>query len=40
MTAILEGIVNDRIYTAISQPWSIDQQRRYLSGLAYAGSSR
>jgi ribosomal protein S18 acetylase RimI-like enzyme len=32
--AILEGIVSERIYTAINKPWSADQQRKYLHSLS------
>jgi L-amino acid N-acyltransferase YncA len=32
--AILEGMESERIYTAISRPWSADQQRRYLLSLS------
>ena len=32
--AILEGIASERIYTAISRPWSADQQRQYLVSLS------
>jgi L-amino acid N-acyltransferase YncA len=31
---VLEGIVSERIYTAIEKPWSVDQQRRYLHSLS------
>jgi RimJ/RimL family protein N-acetyltransferase len=32
--AILEGIASERIYTAISRPWSADEQRQYLVSLS------
>lgn len=32
--AILEGIASERLYTAISKPWSADEQRRYLVSLS------
>ena len=32
--AILEGIASERVWTAISRPWSADQQRRYLGSLS------
>jgi L-amino acid N-acyltransferase YncA len=31
---VLEGIVSERIYTAIERPWSVDDQRRYLLSLS------
>jgi L-amino acid N-acyltransferase YncA len=31
---VLEGIVSERIYTAIEKPWSVDEQRRYLLSLS------
>ena len=31
--AILDGIASERIYTAISRPWSADEQRQYLLSL-------
>ena len=32
--AVLEGIASERIYTAIDNPWSPEQQRRYLMSLS------
>ena len=32
--AILEAIASERIYTAISRPWSADRQRQYLVSLS------
>ena len=32
--AILEGIASERVYTAINQPWSAEEQRRYLASLS------
>jgi ribosomal protein S18 acetylase RimI-like enzyme len=32
--AILEGIASERVYTAISRPWSADRQRRHLASLS------
>jgi ribosomal protein S18 acetylase RimI-like enzyme len=32
--AILAGIASERIHTAISRPWSADEQRRYLVSLS------
>jgi L-amino acid N-acyltransferase YncA len=32
--AILEGVASEQIYTAITKPWSADQQRRYLMSLS------
>ncbi len=32
--AVLEGIASERIYTAISRPWSADCQRKYLASLS------
>ena len=32
--AILEGIASERIYTAISRPWSADRQRQHLASLS------
>jgi len=32
--AILGGIASERIYTAISRPWSAHEQRRYLASLS------
>jgi ribosomal protein S18 acetylase RimI-like enzyme len=32
--SILEGIASERIYTAISKPWSADQQRHHLASLS------
>lgn len=34
LVAILEHIASERIYTAISQPWSAERQRRYMSELS------
>lgn len=34
IVAILEGIASERIYTAISRPWSADQQRQHLASLS------
>ena len=34
MAAVLEGIVSERIYTAIDKPWSAEEQRRYLISLS------
>jgi L-amino acid N-acyltransferase YncA len=31
---VLEGIVSERIYTAIEKPWSAGEQRRYLLSLS------
>ena len=32
--AILQGIASERIYTAISRPWSADEQRQHLVSLS------
>jgi RimJ/RimL family protein N-acetyltransferase len=32
--AVLEGIASERIYTAINNPWSAEQQRHYLMSLS------
>jgi ribosomal protein S18 acetylase RimI-like enzyme len=32
--AILEGIASELIYSAISEPWSVDQQRNHLLALS------
>ena len=32
--SILEGIAAERIYTAITVPWSVDDQRQYLASLS------
>lgn len=32
--AILDGIASERIYTAISKPWSANEQRRYQASLS------
>jgi RimJ/RimL family protein N-acetyltransferase len=34
ITGILQGIASERIYTAISSPWSEDEQRQYLNSLS------
>ncbi|MBZ5636537.1 MAG: hypothetical protein LAO55_25720 [Acidobacteriia bacterium] len=34
MIAVLEGIASERIHTAINNPWSAGQQRRYLMSLS------
>ena len=31
---VLEGIVSERVYTAIERPWSVEEQRRYLVSLS------
>jgi ribosomal protein S18 acetylase RimI-like enzyme len=32
--AVLEGIASEQIYTAISKPWSAEEQRRHLASLS------
>ena len=34
MVEVLEGIVSERIYTAIERPWSASKQRQYLLSLS------
>jgi len=34
IVAIIEGIASERIYTAISRPWSADRQRQHLISLS------
>jgi ribosomal protein S18 acetylase RimI-like enzyme len=34
ITAVLEGIASERIYSAISKPWSAAEQRHYLASLS------
>ncbi len=34
IVAILEGIVSERIHTAIVKPWPVEEQRRYLLSLS------
>jgi L-amino acid N-acyltransferase YncA len=34
IVSILEGIVSERIYSAIESAWSADEQRRYLASLS------
>ena len=34
IVAVLEGIAAERVYSAIEQPWNVEQQRRYLDSLS------
>ena len=34
IVAVLEGIVAERVYTAIEKPWSVEEQRQYLLSLS------
>ena len=34
IVAILQGIAAERVYSAIEQPWNVDQQRLYLNSLS------
>jgi L-amino acid N-acyltransferase YncA len=34
ITAIIEGVASEQIYSAINRPWSIEEQHRYLCALS------
>ena len=34
IVAVLQGIASERIYTAIDQPWTVEEQGRYLASLS------